>query len=94
MCVCPPLVLVVRPPCHHERTCCNCAVDAIRSTSTGKSFFFYLSKYEDVEPKFLMFAQDRTGFGPINIMISMAANGAFFIAVYVGVRLLLLLLLL
>ena len=36
----------------------------------------YLSASEENDTKFLMFAQDRSGFGAVNLMLSMVANGA------------------
>lgn len=44
----------------------------------GKCFYFYLSESEENDTKFLMFAQDRSGFGAVNLMISMVANGTYF----------------
>lgn len=41
----------------------------------GKCFYFLLGQTEEYDTRFLMFAQDRSGFGAANIMISMVANG-------------------
>lgn len=41
----------------------------------GKCFYMYLSASEENDTKFLMFAQDRSGFGAVNLMINMIANG-------------------
>lgn len=41
----------------------------------GKCFYMYLSQSDENDTKFLMFAQDRSGFGAVNLMLSMVANG-------------------